>query len=625
MINFFQNKIFLFFIFSVLNLLSYGISPWEYTIYNFDQLYYYVNSSNYIIDPIIQSTTFAGYLLNKFSLFFKFFLQVPFLYVLSSIFIKTLIYYSFYKITNLLIKKENLAVIITLFFLTATASASHHLTLNGFWGAPVFYRSSVSGLMTLIGLFLLIDKKILFSIIPFSISIHLHALYGLSSFAFIFFSFFFYFIYEKKQWINLIFLALIIALNALFILISVDNSSYELLNVSNDTWYQMLMTNDPEDVSILYPIGSLGYYTALVIISSLYFVLKERNKKTIDYLFLGSFFFFLFIIVIEITHYNLIFIDFISEKFISFQFRRGLWVIMFISTVINFINIDKIFNNNYKFPLIFLMLLFLKPDALSLFFIILTGIFYYKKNFFIPFFLISIFLLFFGIYNQYYIKDISSTILNFTFIIFSTFILFLISKYKKISTYSFFILILLVPVLTNTAMGLYKNTFVNQFKTISSSGILMPPKILDIETNIYKSQGKTINFEIINYIRTHNNNNDFVLESFSNLFYGDPIIYNSPVYISRYHLGYSLYSKNIYGNLLFRINNLIPFDPINNFTNKADLFSFLGQKINDIEKSQLEKLYTNYKIRFVILKKKMENYVVEENGYFLYDLKTINK
>ena len=148
-----------------------------------------------------------------------------------------------------------------------------------FGGAPIFYRSSVSGLMTLIGLFLLIDKKILFSIIPFSISIHLHALYGLSSFAFIFFSFLFYFIYEKKQWINLIFLFLIIALNALFILISVDNSSYELLNVSNDTWYKMLMTNDPADVSILFSLGSLGYYTVLVIISSLYFVLKESNKK----------------------------------------------------------------------------------------------------------------------------------------------------------------------------------------------------------------------------------------------------------------------------------------------------------------------------------------------------------
>ena len=118
----------------------YGISPWEYTIYNFDHLYYYVNSSNYIIDPIIQSTTFAVYLLNKFSLLFKFFLQVPFLYVLSSVFIKTLIYYSFYKITNLLIKKENLAVIITLFFLTATAtaSASHLSILNGFWGSTNF-------------------------------------------------------------------------------------------------------------------------------------------------------------------------------------------------------------------------------------------------------------------------------------------------------------------------------------------------------------------------------------------------------------------------------------------------------------------------------------------------------
>ena len=605
----------------------YGISPWEYTIYNFDQLYYYVNSSNFIIDPVLQTTTFGGYLLNKFSLLFRYFLQTPILYVFSSVLIKTLIYFSFFKITNLLIKKENLAVIITLFFLTATAAASHLLILNGFWGAPIFYRSSVSGLMTLIGLYLILNKKIVFSIIPFSLSVHLHALYGLSSFAFIFFSFLFYFFHLKKERFNLILLAIVLALNALFILISTENFSYELLNVSNETWYKMLITNDPEDVSILFLIGSLGYFTVLWISYSLYFVLKETHKKIVDYLFLGSFFFFLFLIIIEIIHFNLIFIDFISEKFIAFQFRRGMWILMFLSTVINFTNIYNIFNNNkdYKFLLIMILLLFLKPDILTIFLIILIGIFYYKKLFFIPFFLISSSILFFGIYNQYYNVNISSTILNSTFIIFSAFILFFISEYKKISTYSFFIFILLAPILTNTAMGLYKNTFTNDLKRISSSGFLKPPKILDIETNIYQSQGKIVNPEIINHIRKYNNNKDYVLESFNNLFYGDPIIYNSPIYISRYHFGYSLYSKKIYGNLLFRINNIIPFDSANllsnNFANKADLFSFLGQRVNDIEKSQLEKFYTDYQIRFVILTRKMKNYVVEENGYFLYDLK----
>ena len=64
---FFKINLFILY-FSILNLLSYWISPWEYTIYNFDQFYYYLNSSNYIIDSILSSTILAGYLLNKFSL-----------------------------------------------------------------------------------------------------------------------------------------------------------------------------------------------------------------------------------------------------------------------------------------------------------------------------------------------------------------------------------------------------------------------------------------------------------------------------------------------------------------------------------------------------------------------------
>ena len=152
-------------------------------------------------------------------------------------------------------------------------------------------------------------------------------------------------------------------------------------------------------------------------------------------------------------------------------------------------------------------------------------------------------------------------------------------------------------------------------------GLTNPPNILDLETDVYESQGKKINYEIIDYVRTHNDKNDFVLESFDNLFYGDPILYNSPVYISRYHFGYSLYSRNIYGNLLFRINNLIPFNYSDNFLNKSDVLSYLDQNINNIKKSKLETFYCDYKIRFVILTNKFEDYVVEENGYFLYDLK----
>tara|TARA_B100001250_G_scaffold66509_1_gene53008 strand:+ start:31791 stop:33674 length:1884 start_codon:yes stop_codon:yes gene_type:complete len=625
MINFFQNKFFLFFIFSVLSLLSYGISTWEYTIYNFDQLYYFLNSENYINDPVLQSTTFGGYFLNRFSLVFNDILQVPLLYLFSSILIKTFIYYLFYKITNSIIKKENLSIIITLFFLTAISSSSHMSILNGFWGAPIFYRSSVSGLMTLIGLLLLIDNKIIFSIIPFAISIHLHPLYGSTSFAFIFFSFVFYLYSNKKQLLNFFVLTLFIFINLIFISYNVDNTSFEALKVSDVSWYKMLMSNDPADVSVLFSIGSVGYFTILAIISSLYFVFIKNNKTLIDYLFLGSLFFLILIVFIEILHYNFIFIDYISEQFIAFQFRRGLWVIMFFSTIINFINIEKMLKNHYNtnlyFALIFLLFLFLKPDPISLFLILLTGIFYFKKNIFVLFFLISFSLLIFGIYNQYYNTDIYSILINFTFITISTFIVIVFIKFKEIKPFNVLFLILLIPVSANTIIGLYKNTFINDIKRISNAGIFKSPKILELEKNIYKSQGKKINNKIINYVRANNNNNDFVLESIDNLFYGDPIIYNSPIYISRYQFGYSLYSKKYYGNLLIRINNLISDYNNNSNINKANFFDFMDTKITNIEKLKFEKLYANYQIRFVILKKEMENYIIKENGYFLYDLK----
>ena len=439
---FFKNKILSFFIFSCLNLLIYGISPWEYTIYNFDQLYYYLNSANFIIDPILQSTTFAGYILNKFNVIFSSFLQTPILYVLSSVFVKTLIYFLFYRISNLVVKKSNLAFVITLFFLTAIASSSHLLTLNGFWGAPIFFRSSISGLLTLIGLFLLIDKKVLLSIIPFSLSIHLHALYGLTAFAFIFSSFIFYSFYLKNQRVKFFLLSVIIFLNALLILFNSENFSYESLDVSIESWFKMLIINDPDDVSIFFSIGSLGYFTILWIISGLYFVLKQANKKIIDYLFIGSFIFFILILIFETLHFNLIFIEYVSEKFIAFQFRRGMWVLMFFSTIINITNIYKIFINyeKYKFPLLLILLLFLKPDPISLFFVLLLGIFYYKKFIYLNLLLASTLILTFGLYNNYYSIEISSILINFSFIIFSSFgfvFYFEIQKYTSLQFFCF--------------------------------------------------------------------------------------------------------------------------------------------------------------------------------------------
>lgn len=603
-----------------------GLNAWQYVIYNFDPLFFKENNQNFILDPIIQMNNNGALVLNIFNDIFKPFLQIPALYIVSSILIKSIIIYIIYIIIDLLISNKNLALVISLFFIVSIGYAAHGTVLNGFWGGPIFFRGSASGLMTLIGLYLVITRRYYLAIVPFALAIHLHILYGVTSFAFIFSSFIFYLIvYLKKDIKEFLLMSLIVGLSIVPILLSIDNSSFGIVSSNIENWYQYVFATDPDDMSMLYYLGTEGYFIVPFLTLSIYFYIINKDKQIIDYLFMGSFILLLVIMVVELLHYNLIFFGSLSEKFIGVQFRRGIWILLLFSAIINFINIQKIIDNS-KTSLIYLLILlsfiYVIPNIIALyiaFFILLT---YFKQGKIFYLVLFSVTFLYLGIVSDFYHPNKLYT--SFIFIIIATSFISILVYYKFISKNNILLSVLVFFVLSTSIVGFLKGQYKKDLYIISNNGIYNYPKLLNMEKEIYKRQGKILNNKIIDYIRKNNSKKYFVLESMENLSYGDAVIYDSPIFISRGNIGMPMFSILFYEHLLFKLN-IFNIDEMQLHKSKGETLSLIDNKIRLLSKTELKMLYSKYNIRFLISKNKFSftKAVLNENDYFLYDLRKL--
>jgi hypothetical protein len=622
------NKIYEYKIISIifivlLTSIAHGLNVWQYTIYNFDPLFLKENSQNYILDPIIMMNNKGAYVLNIFNDLFKPLLQIPILYFISSIAIKSTIVYLIYRITDKIINDKKLSFVIALFFIVSFAYTTHGIVLNGFWGGPIFFRASASGLMTLIGLYLVLTRRYYLAIIPFMLSINLHILYGVTSFSFIFSSVIFYLIvYLKKDIKEFLLMSVIVGLNTLPILLSIDNSAFSTINSNIEDWYYYVFATDPDDMSMLYYLGTEGYFAAPFIFLTVYFYISNKNKQMVDYLFMGSLILLAIIIVIELLHYNSIFFGGLSEKFIGVQFRRGIWILLLFSAIINFINFQKFIDNGNN-QLVYLLIgcgfIYLLPNVLALYIVLLISLIYFKQMKIIYLILLSIVCLYLGLMLGFYhpIKLYES----FAFILVATSIISGLFYYKLITKNNILLSIIIFFVLSMSLIGFTKGRFQDDLNIIATNGLFASPNLLKLEKNIYKKQGKVINNQIIEYIRNNNPKKEFVLESMDNLFYGDAVIYESPIFLSRGMIAMPMFSRLYYEYLLFKLNIFGVSEQMLH-ESKEKTLSSIKDKINSLSKIELKKLKNEFKIRFLISKKKFLflEPTIEENQYYLYDL-----
>lgn len=605
---------------AILLAFTYGINFWEYIIYNFDKLYLFENNLNYLLDPRIQMVNSGAVFLNMFNNVFKSILQIPILYLISSILIKSSVIYVIYLIINKLINNKNLSFIIALFFIIAP-TISYYVP-NGFFGGPIFFRASISGLLTLAGIYLLISKRYYLSIIPLVLSLNFHVLFGASAFVFILFSFMYYAIAISSRDIlkKLLIISIVIGANILLIISNIDSSTFNTLSSGMENWYKYVFANDPDDMSMLYVIGTNGYFLVPFIAFSIYFYFKNKNKQMIDYLFMGSTILLCIIIIIEVLHYNSIFFGSLSEKFIGIQFRRGIWIIWLFSTIINFVNIQKIINSG-EIKKIFLMisisLLYLYPNLYIFILLSLINIFYFKNINIIYILLISLIVVYIGNYLDFFVLIKPYSTFGFNIIV--TFIIIGL-YYKKIITKDNILLVsVMLFLLISSAVGISRGSLKSDINNMSNKGLLGYPDIVKLEEKL--QEPKIVNQKIIEYIRKNNTKKEFIWASLNNVHYGYPIIYNAPIFISRYTLGMPMFSKVFYENLLYKLE-ILNIDESLLFQDRSKVKNLIDSKVLLLSKDKIQILSKKYKVKFLITKGifSFMKPILQENDYNLYDL-----
>ena len=361
----------IFFLFSVISAIVFGIDIASHQVYNLSELYILQTNA-----PGILGT--YGFNFNpKNPMYYYLIYVVPileygFIYILSSVLIKFAIFISIYKVSAALIDKD-LALLTTIIFILAYLSHTHGVVEIGFWKALGFFPAVISSLMTILGLNNFLKGNHFTSGFQFSLSVLFHPLYGFCALSFLSLGFLIMLIKNKGKDHMLGILS-----SFVMILLSIGYIAFFRMSGGMDTlithdfveWYNFSIYTDPIDVSLLSTLKDYGYLLFPLFLGGLYTSVRQREYGNIEILTIGSLIFTIVCISIEIFHFFGIFFEKFSELFIASQFRRGIWItsifsLLAISKYI-YINKENIFkNNSYVILMVFSISTYLFPSVFN--------------------------------------------------------------------------------------------------------------------------------------------------------------------------------------------------------------------------------------------------------------------
>ena len=370
-LNYSGNKPQIFFLFSIISAIAFGIDIASHQIYNLSELYILQTNA-----PGILGT--YGFNFNpKNPMYYYLIYVVPileygFIYILSSVLIKFAIFISVYKVSAALIDKD-LALLTTIIFILAYLSHTHGVVEIGFWKQLGFFPAVISSLMTILGLNNFLKGNHFTSGFQFSLSVFFHPLYGFCALSFLSLGFLIMLIKNKEKNHMPGILS-----GFVMILLSISYIAFFRISGGMDTlithdfveWYNFSIYTDPIDVSLLSTLKDYGYLMLPLFLGGLYTSVRQKEYGNIEILTIGSLIFTIVCLSIEMFHFFGIFFEKFSELFIASQFRRGIWItsifsLLAISKYI-YINKENIFkNNSYVMLIVFLIATYLFPSAFS--------------------------------------------------------------------------------------------------------------------------------------------------------------------------------------------------------------------------------------------------------------------
>lgn len=361
----------IFFLFSVISALAFGIDIASHQTYNLSELFMLRTNASEILGTY-------GFNFNpKNPMYYYLIYIVPileygYIYILSSILIKFLIFTSIYKVSATLIDKD-LALLTTIIFILAYLAHSHGVVEIGFWKELGFFPAVISSLMTILGLNNFLKGNHFTSGFQFSLSVLFHPLYGFCALSFLSLGFLMMLIKNKGKDHMLGILS-----GFVMILLSIGYIAFFRISGGMGTlithdfveWYNFSIYTDPADVSLLSTLKDYGYLMFPLFLGGLYTSVRQKEYGNIEILTIGSLIFTIVCLSIEIFHFFGIFFEKFSELFIASQFRRGIWITSMFSLLaifkyiyINKGNISK--NNSHVMLVVFSIATYLFPSVFS--------------------------------------------------------------------------------------------------------------------------------------------------------------------------------------------------------------------------------------------------------------------
>ncbi len=622
----------IFFVISILLFVAYGIAIYFYTAFNlfytrYDVSFYlpsfvsYMNNHAIVIDII----------LNKLNL--KYFFEVPWAFMVSSLICKYLFLVLLYKIIELLTKDKYQAIVVTLLFSLSISPATHGHVFNGIWGSPIFYRASASALLILSGVYAALRNRLILSSIAFSLALQFHFMNGVSA-LFIFSSGYLYHKIKsntldiKKHLIP----CLILFINFFYFLRITSKFDLPGIEVSVRYWYDFIKDTNPDDLFFLWTFSTWGYSLLPLLFFSFYIVYKSKDKREpLDNLFLGSAILLIVFIAIEILHRSGIFFGRLSEIFILLGFKKGLWIVyLFAITIITrfLLQLKNIEKKNIILIILFINV-YLQPHSLNVAILVLCLILlkFDKKTVMLSLvFLFSLLLCFYEGNMPLQKEDVK----NFVFVAFSTMIIYFLFTSKRIDYRSVFIVTISFFLLVSTIFGLYSGRLYSDIVLISNNGFFKLPDFRKLIINVYGGTDDRIVYdtELVDAISRINQNHETVLLPFSpnELDELDPFVLNSRAFLCRADFSLSIYSKELFENVMYKVAETFSIDNHDEILNEIkDIYnntSRAREKYIALTKEHLIYMNKKHQIRYLVTSKFYDGFYLlyKSNRYYLYDL-----
>ena len=98
-------------------------------------------------------------------------------------------------------------------------------------------------------------------------------------------------------------------------------------------WYQQILMFEGDDVTLFWHIQENWFVVSVVLIAGL-ISLIPRPYSRIEKVFIGMIALFGLVLILEVIHFRGFSLDFVSEKFIAVQFRRGLWLVLLVAVAV---------------------------------------------------------------------------------------------------------------------------------------------------------------------------------------------------------------------------------------------------------------------------------------------------